>query len=249
MSEFLSEFLEFKTILMEYIRPTWPLVDLEWPEPIEVGPDLFWPSPLPITEYVDGVPVKAKAGVLAAGMMVTIMPSALDSHQDRFGGQGLTEAITWLRQAHQQARRKRQAEIAAHPKLTRYIMSLAESAVIAGVVPEQAVRVSPGSVAACACLVALSEAKRQFCAWCHDVTGTPYWLPIEAKPSWCPARIVRFGHWGTMIPSCLSIYFRSTTFTTIVPEATWRRYQGVGTPRSAAVVIKAIMKEREKWQW
>jgi hypothetical protein len=247
---------EFANLLREYIRPVWPAVELIWPEPpIEVGEDLVWPAPpgLATLEFVDGMAVDGVRGVLAVDTGWVLGPTSLPLNPLRRRlDHRLLHAIVWLRLAIDRKKAASQEEAARHPKLTRRICTLYETAVIAGIVPAQAL---PGPAAACAALVALHETTKSVCAKCHEVTATPSWLPVSPIPKWCPAQrswtgspVTRFGNWGSVSFSLCRFYFKSATFSTGAPETTWRRHIGVGTPRSASAVVNAILREKERWE-
>jgi len=247
---------EFANLLREYVRPVWPAVEPVWPEqPIEVGENLIWPGPpgLAVLEFVDGLAVDNVRGVLAVDTGWVLGPTSLPLNPLRHRlDHRLLHAISWLRLAIDQKKVTSKEKAAQHPKLTRRIRTLYETAVIAGIVPAQAL---PGPAAACAALVAFHETVKSVCAACHNATATPPWLPVSPTPEWCPAQknrlgspVTRFGNWGSVSLSLCRFYFKSPTFSTGAPETTWRRYIGVGTPRSASAVVNAILREKERWE-
>jgi hypothetical protein len=249
---------EFANLLREYVRPVWPAVELVWPEPMEVGEDLIWPSPpgLAVLEFVDGLAVDSVRGVLVVDTGWVLGPTSLplSQLQQRFDNALLYGAISWLRQAIDEKNRKSQEEMARHPKLTRRITAMAEAAIVAGIVPACAITL-PGPVAACASLVALRDSIKSVCEKCHEATATPSWLPVSPTPEWCPAHrnwlgspVAKFGNWGSVSLSLCRFYFKSPTLSTSTPETTWRRYIGVGTPRSAQRVVSAILREKDRWE-
>jgi len=248
----MTELEEFESLVLEYIRPVWPQVTLDWPEQqIEVGQDLLWPAPerLTVFEYVSGFQVLTRAGILVADMGYIIRPSAIRTAvlRDRFSGDGVAAAADWLRQAIAKRDAASREVMARHPTLTKRILSIASAAALAGIVPTEAARISPGSAAAAASLTRLADVKRMVCRQCHEIHGIPDWMEISPRPDWCPVKTFRTG-WGRIILSCRTVYFSSKNFSSSAPEAAWHQHVGVGHPKTAAAVVQRILRETEKWE-
>jgi len=246
------ELEEFETLVLEYIRPVWPQVALDWPEQqIEVGQDLLWPAPerLTVFEYVSGFQVLTRAGILVADMGYIIRPSAIRTAvlRDRFSKDGMAAAMDWLRQAIAKRDAASREIMARHPVLTKRVLSIANAAALAGIVPTEAARISPGSAASAASLVRFADIKRMVCRRCHEIHGKPDWMEVDPRPDWCPARTLRT-EWGRIIVTCRTVYFSSKHFSSSTPEETWRQHIGVGSPKTAAAVVQRLLREVEKWE-